>query len=187
MKYTFNTAAKSASLIDFNIMENVESLDTYTLRFFLLKPHSTFINYLISIGIVSKHVHGDTYAEQPIGFGSFKFIQWDKGQHLIVEPNPDYYGLKYEFNKITFLFLSEDAALAAAKAGQVHMAQIPASFAKQNVSGMRLYSLESVDNRGIMFPFVKSGAKTEDGLPIGNDVTADLAIRRAGNTSIYSM
>jgi peptide/nickel transport system substrate-binding protein len=49
---------------------------------------------------------------------------------------------------------------------------------------MRLLALDSVDNRGIMFPFVPAGGQTKDGHPVGNDVTADLAIRRAVNTAI---
>ena len=49
---------------------------------------------------------------------------------------------------------------------------------------MRLEKVKSVDNRGIVFPYVKSGAVTKDGLPIGNDVTADPAIRHAINIAV---
>ena len=64
------------------------------------------------------------------------------------------------------------------------VAAIPASFSKQQVPGMRLEVVKSVDNRGIVFPYVKSGDVTEDGLPIGNDVTADPAIRHAINIAV---
>lgn len=184
VEYTFDTASKSGSVIDLNVMEMVEATDTFVVKFFLKQPQSTFINSLISTGIVPKHAHGDGYSEQPIGSGPFKFVQWDKGQQLIVEVNPEYYGTKPSFKKLTFLFLSEDAAFAAAKAGQVDMAQIPAAFARQNVPGMKILSLESVDNRGIMFPFVEPGDETVDGFPIGNHVTADIAIRKAINIAI---
>ena len=49
---------------------------------------------------------------------------------------------------------------------------------------MRLLAVDSVDNRGILFPMVPSGQKTEDGHPIGNDVTADIAIRKVINVAI---
>ena len=49
---------------------------------------------------------------------------------------------------------------------------------------MKLEAVKTVDNRGIVFPFVKSGNFTEDGLPIGNDVTADPAIRHAINIAV---
>ncbi|MFZ5591953.1 MAG: ABC transporter substrate-binding protein, partial [Bacillota bacterium] len=86
--------------------------------------------------------------------------------------------------KVTFLFLSEDAAFAAARAGQVDVAAVPHMFAKQSVPGMRLVAVKSVDNRGIMFPTVPSGQKTKDGRPVGNDVTADPAVRRAINLAV---
>ena len=49
---------------------------------------------------------------------------------------------------------------------------------------MRLEAIESIDNRGIMFPYVKSGGRTEEGYPIGNNVTSDISIRRAINVAI---
>ena len=184
VEYTFDTAAKSGSVIDLNVMESVKAVDEYTVEFTLKQVQSTFINLLLTTGIVPKHAHGKGYAENPIGSGPFKFVQWDKGQQLIVEANPLYYGAEPYFKKVTFLFLAEDAAFAAAKAGNVDMAYIPPAFSKQQVPGMRLVALESVDNRGIMFPYVKSGEKTGDGLDVGNDVTADAAIRQAINVAV---
>ena len=45
-------------------------------------------------------------------------------------------------------------------------------------------SVKTVDNRGIMFPAVPTGKKTSDGLDLGNDITADPAIRKAINIAI---
>ncbi|MDZ4063828.1 MAG: ABC transporter substrate-binding protein, partial [Coriobacteriia bacterium] len=113
------------------------------------------------------------------------FVQWDKGQQLIVEANPEYYGSKPAFKKITFLFLAEDAAFAAAKAGQVDVAVIPSSFASQGADGMNVVPVDSVDNRGVGFPMVPDeGKKTADEYPIGNDVTSDKAIRLAVNYAV---
>lgn len=184
VKYTFETAAKSGSVVDLQKLKKVEAIDEHTVKFTLKEPRSTFIHSLITTGIVPKHAHDKDYAEHPIGSGPYRLVQWDKGQQLIVELNPYYYGTKPFFKKLTFLFLSEDAAFAAAKAGKVDIAYIPAAFGKEKVPGMRLESIQTVDNRGIMFPFVPSGKKTKDGNPIGNDVTADAAIRRAINVAI---
>ena len=112
---------------------------------------------LVATGIVPKHAYGADYAENPIGSGPYQFVQWDKGQQLIVKANPEYYDKKPYFKKLTFLFLSEDAAFAAAKAGDVDVASIPAAFSNQKVPGMKLEAVKTVDNRGIVFPFVKSG------------------------------
>ncbi|MCM3652597.1 ABC transporter substrate-binding protein [Metabacillus litoralis] len=184
VKFTFETALNNGSVVDLNVLEKVEAADEYTVKFTLKEAQSTFINSLVVTGIVPKHAYGKDYAENPIGSGPYQLVQWDKGQQLIVKANPEYYDKKPYFQKITFLFLSEDATYAAAQAGEVDVAAIPASLSKQQVAGMRLEAVKTVDNRGIVFPFVKSGNVTEDGLPIGNDVTADSAIRHAINIAV---
>ncbi|MHA6484824.1 ABC transporter substrate-binding protein [Paenibacillus sp. strain BS8-2] len=183
VKYTFEKAGSSGAAIDLTNLKGIE-LSGNEIAFKLDKPQSTFANELASIGIVPAHAHGADYASHPIGSGPFKLVQWDRGQQLIVEANPDYYGDKPSFQSITFLFLSEDAALASAKAGTVDMAYIPSAYSDQKVAGMRLESLQTVDNRGIVFPMVQPGSTTEEGYPIGNEVTADLAIRQAINLAI---
>ena len=67
------------------------------------------------------------YREQPIGSGPYTFVQWDKGQQLIVKANPDYYGDQPYFKKLTFLFLEEDAALPLQKQGELilYLFQLP--------------------------------------------------------------
>ncbi|MGE6611029.1 ABC transporter substrate-binding protein [Peribacillus sp. NPDC076916] len=182
--FTFETATKNGSVVDLNGMDKVEAINDYTVKFTLKDPQSTFVNSLVGTGIVPKHAYGADYAENPIGSGPYQLVQWDKGQQLIIKVNPEYYGKKSFFKKITFLFLNEDASFAAAQAGKVDLAYIPAAFSNQEVPGMRLESVKTVDNRGIVFPFVKSGDFTEDGLPIGNDVTADPAIRHAINIAV---
>ncbi len=182
--YTFDTASRSGSVIDLNIMGSVTAVDDNTVVFTLKEAQSTFINLLIATGIVPEHAHDKNYPENPIGSGPFRMLQWDKGQQLIIEANPNYYGTAPYFKKLTFLFLEEDAVFAAAKSRQVDMASIPATFASQNMEGMRSVSLSSIDNRGIMFPFLSAQGKTEEGYPIGNDVTSDESIRKAINYAI---
>ncbi|MCM3561593.1 ABC transporter substrate-binding protein [Brevibacillus borstelensis] len=182
--YTYDTASKSGSVIDLTVLKSVEAVDPFTVKFTLVHPQSTFVNILVATGIVPKHAHGEDYAKKPIGSGPYKLVQWDAGQQLIVEANPEYYGPKSAFKKLTFLFLKEDAAYAAAKAGEVDMAFVLPNAAKQQVPGMHLVTVNSVDNRGILFPVVKAGGATKDGAPVGNDVTADIAIRKAINIAI---
>src|SRR5690606_20553359 len=119
--------------------------------FTLKKPNSTFVSHLIGTGIVPKHAYGDGYAENPIGSGPYQFVQWDKGQQVIVEVNDGYYGEMPYFQKLTFVFLSEDASYAAARTGAVDVAYLPSSYSQQSVAGKRLEAIQTVDNRGIMF------------------------------------
>jgi peptide/nickel transport system substrate-binding protein len=146
----------------------------------LNKTDSTFIHKLCDIGIVPEaSYNNETYGENPIGSGPYKFVQWDKGQQVILEINENYYGKMPEFKKITILFLQGDAAFAAAKNGEVDIAEVPLSYANENISDMKSIILDSVDARGISLPTVPEGNKTDDGIAIGNNVTCDENIRKA--------
>ncbi|NJK99492.1 MAG: ABC transporter substrate-binding protein [Spirulinaceae cyanobacterium RM2_2_10] len=183
--YTFNQAAESGGLTDVTVLEEAVALDDTTVELRLKEPQSTFVNRLITLGIVPEHAHGPDYARNPIGSGPYQLVQWDEGQQLIVEANPNYYGETPGIERLVFLFVEEDAAFAAAKAGQAQVASVPQALAVQTIDGMTLYDVTSVDNRGLMFPYVPvTGTTTPDGDPIGNDVTADPAIRQAVNYAI---
>ena len=183
--YTFNKAAESGGLTDVTVLEEAVATDDTTVELRLKQPQSTFVNRLITLGIVPEHAHGPDYARNPIGSGPYQLVQWDEGQQLIVEANPNYYGEAPGIKRLVFLFVEEDGAFAAAKAGQSQVASVPPSLAVQNIDGMTLYDVTSVDNRGLMFPYEPAtGRTTPNGAPIGNDVTADLAIRQAVNFAI---
>ncbi|AKB82806.1 Dipeptide-binding ABC transporter, periplasmic substrate-binding component [Methanosarcina barkeri 3] len=182
--FTFNTAANSSG-VDLSVLKNAVALDNYTVEFKLDDPQATFIHKLVALGIVPEHAYNETYGEHPIGSGPYRFVEWDKGQQAIFEANPDYYGQKPYFKKITLLFMQSDTAFAAAKSGQVDLAEIPSSYANQKVDGMKMVSLSSIDARGITFPMQPdTGKKTENGYSIGNNVTSDPAIRKALNIGI---
>lgn len=183
--FTFNTAANSSGKLDLSMLDNAVALDNYTVEFKLNDPQTTFIHKLAALGIVPEHAYNETYGEHPIGSGPYRFVEWDKGQQAIFEANPNYYGQKPYFKKLTLLFMQPDTAFAAAKSGQVDMAEIPSSYANQKVDGMKIVSLDSIDARGITFPMQPdTGKKTENGYSIGNNVTSDPAIRKALNIGI---
>ena len=113
--FTFNTATNGSGSVDLSMLQIATALDNETVEFKLSDPQSTFINKLAVIGIVPEHAYNENYGQHPIGSGPYKFVQWDKGQQVIFEANPDYYGQKPYFKKLTILFMASDAAFAAAK------------------------------------------------------------------------
>lgn len=178
--FTFETAKASGSVVDLTNMESVEASDDWTVTFKLKKPDSAFVYTVVATGIVPEHAYGPNYGDDPIGSGPFILAQWDKGQQIIMLANEDYYGHISEIKKITVLFMEEDAALAAAKAGQLDVAVTAVSLADQEISGMKLMALKTIDNRGLTLPYIKDEGKVdENGNKIGNNVTSDIAIRRA--------
>ncbi len=183
--YTFNKAAESGGLTDVTVLDQATATDDTHVEFHLKVPQSTFVNRLITLGIVPEHAHGDDYARNPIGSGPYTMVQWDEGQQLIVEANPLYYDDAPAIKRLVFLFTAEDTAFAAIKSGDVQVAAVPQALAVQKVPGARLVVVQSVDNRGLLFlSLPATGETTADGAAIGNDVTSDLAIRQAVNFAL---
>jgi len=183
--FTYNKAAASGGRIDITSMDKAVKIDDYSLELRLKKPDITFIEHLITLGIVPEHIYNGSYSRNPIGSGIYKLVSLQEGEQMIVEENPYYYGKKPAIRSVVFLFLSEDAAFAAAKSGKVDIVAIPQSLAIQKINGMTLHPVQSVDNRGIMLPYISdTGKKTEKGYPIGNNVTSVLSIRKALNLAV---
>ena len=74
-----------------------------------------------------------------------------------MEANPDYYGDEVQMKKVIVLFMEEDAALAAVKAGQGDIAYTSAVYSDEQVDGYQLLVCKSVDSRGISLPRLSTG------------------------------
>ena len=178
--FTFKQAQESQSSLDLSYMVDVEANGEHEVVFTMDAPNSPFINTVAAIGIVPEHAYDQDYANHPIGSGPWKMVEWKKGEQVILERNDDYYGDLPNLKKATILFMEEDAAFTAAKAGQVNVALSSPTHATQEIDGMRIEAVSTLDNRGITLPLSPDeGKTTEDGYPIGNDVTSSQAVRHA--------
>lgn len=187
--FTLNTIRENPKAqADLSVVSAVEAVSDTQVEIHLAKPYNALLYILANIGIVPEHAYGPDYGSRPIGSGRYVLAQWDRGQQAIFEANPSYYGAAPTIERFTVVFMEEDAALAAARSGQVDMAYTSATFADQKIDGFELASYKSVDSRGINLPVIPSGATRtdEDGTvyQAGNDVTANLEVRRAINLAI---
>ncbi len=178
--FTFNTAKRAGSSLDLSFMKEAKVVDADTVEFILNKPTFTFLNTVATTGIVPEHAYSETYGVAPIGSGPYVFVQWNKGEQLILKANKDYYGTVPAIENVILVFMSEDAAFAAVKAGQVDVALTSATLATGDINGYDLKEITSLDNRGFTLPMLPNeGKMTESGYPYGNDVTCNLEIRQA--------
>jgi len=183
--FTFNRAAVAGGKADLSRLEKAVATGQDTVEFYLKGPDSTFESRMATLGIVPAHLYDGDFDRNPVGSGPFVMVSWVEGEQMIAAPNPLYYGEKSHFKRIVFLYGEEDTMFAAAKAGQVDLVVVPPWLGVQKVSGMHVHAVKSVDHRGLMFPTVPdTGKKTEEGAPIGNNVTSDKTIRKAVNMAI---
>ncbi len=183
--FTYNTVKESSSVNDFTMLDQAQALDDTTVVFTMNRPFSIWPYTMAVVGIVPAHAYDPaTYGTNPIGSGRYILKQWDRGQQVILEANPDYYGEKPAMEQVTILFMEEDAAFLAAQAGQVDVAYTSATYSMETVEGYSLASYASVDNRGFNLPAVPAGEVNENGVPVGNDFTSDVLVRRALNIGV---
>lgn len=189
--FTYNSAAKGGGKIDMGNFVSAKVLSPTEVAITLSAPQSTFVNVLGSLGIVSKRDYDPKrYAREPVGAGPYRLVSFLPGQQLVVEANPYYAGGNNDFKRLVFVFIDEESAYAAAQSSQLDVVRIAPSLAPTVPASLKLWVRPSVENRGIVFPIPAASKRGEEvkkdakGYPIGNDVTSDVAVRRAINYAI---
>lgn len=182
--FTYNTVKETSSVNDFTMLDHAEAADDTTVIFHMTRPFSIWLYTMAEVGILPEHAYDSaTYGTEPVGSGRYILKQWDKGQQVILEANPDYYGEAPKMKQVTILFMEEDAAFLAAQSGQVDLAYTSATYSEEEVDGYTLAAYESVDNRGLNLPAVSETTDSE-GRTLGNDFTSDVLVRRAINIGV---
>lgn len=182
--FTYNNAKDQVVEADFSMLDSVEAVDDTTAVFHLNKPYSVFAYLAAVVGIVPENAYdAATYGENPIGSGQYMLKQWDRGEQVILEANPDYYGEEPNIKTVTVVFMDEEASYAAAQAGEVDVAYTAPNYTQNPIDGYNITSYKSEDIRGIILPcepegstYVDSSGETQS---CGDDVTSILSVRQA--------
>ena len=82
---------------DDSVIESVDVVDEYTVRFNLKEPQGPFVKNLTmspfaiaSPAAIKKNV--DNFWQEPVGTGPYKFVQWEKNSQVRVKTNDDWWG-----------------------------------------------------------------------------------------------
>lgn len=174
--------------VDLSKMASVEAEGDYTVKITLTEPYSPFLDETAQVGIVPSDAYdSETFDEMPIGTGAWKVVQYDAEQQLIVEANEDYFDGAPNIKKVTFVDMDNEAAFSNAKSGQLDIVMVQPNYAAETIDGMHVETLETMDVRNISLPCqTEQTAETPDGekVEIGDNATADIAVRKALNIGI---
>ncbi|HEY0525267.1 MAG TPA: ABC transporter substrate-binding protein [Stellaceae bacterium] len=113
-------------------LEAVETPDMLTavFRYAQPMPLDLLLRALCDLGYIApRHVFEGTNVLEnpantaPIGTGPFKFVQYERGQYVIAERNPNYWRKEYPYlDRVVWRFILDKAAAAAAlETGQVQL------------------------------------------------------------------
>jgi peptide/nickel transport system substrate-binding protein len=119
------------------LLAGIDAPDDGTVIFRFKQPYAPLLQQLnvIEAPIVAKHVYEGSDPQtnpanlKPVGTGPFKFVEYQKGQKVTLERNPDYFkpGLPY-LDKLTFSIIPQDATrVLAFETGEVDYIGVPGS------------------------------------------------------------
>ena len=117
-------AQKSYLRDRFKGISQVQVLDEYTVRLKTEKPNPVLLERLTNLAILPvRYVKekGDAYiAKNPVGTGPYHFVEWLRGQRLVVEAHPGYWGPEPAVKTLVFRpILDVGTAIAEMLAGTV--------------------------------------------------------------------
>ncbi|MGH9333511.1 MAG: ABC transporter substrate-binding protein, partial [Vicinamibacteria bacterium] len=99
----------------------VEAIDPRTVAFTLEKPYAPLLSYL-DVGIVPRG------ATAPVGTGPYRLKRWDRGSKIVLEANPDFWGVRPGIEAIEMVIVPDNTARAQAfEAGDLDLIQSPLS------------------------------------------------------------
>ena len=104
--FTYNTVKETSSVNDLTMLDYAEAQNDTTVIFHMTRPFSIWAYTMAIVGIIPEHAYDSaTYGSDPIGSGRYILKQWDRGQQVILEANPDYYGEAPRMQQVTILFM----------------------------------------------------------------------------------
>ncbi len=113
-------------------MDHWEIVDNYTINVYTEGLYSPFLRSVVDVPLACKayyeSVDENTFAQQPVGCGPYKFVSHNQGDSFVIEAFEDYYGGAPEIKKVTFKVIADAASMSIGlQAGQIDFAEIDAS------------------------------------------------------------
>ena len=165
-------------------IKSVETPDDHTIAFHLNQPYPEFLNPYYGVGPRCSYVvkkadwEGTDYFTnpnnlKPIGSGPFKFVEWVKGSHIILERWGDYWGEKPAVERIVYRIITDPTAMALAfENGEVDW--VPYTLAAPDVE-----RLNSPAGKEAAFHGVPCGDSIGLRFNHRKKIFQDIAVRRA--------
>nr|WP_027872144.1 ABC transporter substrate-binding protein [[Eubacterium] cellulosolvens] len=169
--------------VDLTKLASVKADGDYKVEFTLTEPYSPFLDITAMQQIVPSDAYdGEAFNEAPIGTGAYKVAQYDANQQIILQVNDQYWDNTPDIEQVNIIKMDQDTAYSNAVSGQLDVVMVSSTYINENIKGMSLHKLETMDVRNISLPTLpEQKMKDSKGneYEVGNKVTSDLAVRKA--------
>ena len=169
--FTYNTVKSSSSVNDFTMLDFAEAADDTTVVFHMTRPFSIWPYTMAIVGIVPEHAYDPTtYGANPIGSGRYELVQWDRGQQVILEANPDYQLGRPGFDRLVITVIDKSNLLTSLIAGDLDYYAFGGNVSVEDAEVARAAGLEVLEGT-VPNSFYE--------LMLNNETIPSAAVRRA--------
>lgn len=117
LERVLNEQQKSPQRGNISAISTVTAIDPYTVEIKTKEPYNLLPHRLFYLSIVPpkylQEVGDQGFAEKPVGTGPYKFVEWVKGDKIVLEANPNYFKGAPKIGKVTFRVIPEVATQIA--------------------------------------------------------------------------
>jgi oligopeptide transport system substrate-binding protein len=114
-------------------LDSINAVDRYTVQITLAEPFAPFISILglPHLTIVPKEEierAGAAFANSPVGTGPFRFVQWKRGEEIVLEANEQYFRGRPSLDRVRFVIFpgtNESEMIRAFERGELEDSPIP--------------------------------------------------------------
>ncbi|MEY8365557.1 ABC transporter substrate-binding protein [Anaerovoracaceae bacterium 41-7] len=144
-------------------LDHYDIVDAHTIKIYTTHVYAPFLTSMSDLYIASKKyyesVDENTFAQEPIGCGPYKFVSHDIGDKAVFEAYDGYYQGEAPIKKVTWKVISDVASMGMAiQTGEIDFAEIDASV-KSTLEGVDSVKLLDVDQT--TFGFVAMNTEKE--------------------------
>ncbi|MDE0485197.1 MAG: ABC transporter substrate-binding protein [Candidatus Poribacteria bacterium] len=114
-------------------IDRITALDDFTVQIHLKTPYAPFLSTMASSenAIVSPAAvahFGESFANNPVGTGPFKFVQWDRNDQIVLTANHTHWAGKPEIDRLIFRSIPDNSErYMELQEGNIHIMEFPNS------------------------------------------------------------
>lgn len=168
--------------LPFEIVEEVNKIDDYTVEIILSEPYAPFITITAQFEMLPEHILKDVpvadlgtqrfNTKEPIGTGPFKFKEWREGEYIELTANEDYFHGKPKLDSIIYKIVPDmNTLMAQLQVGDINLTSISPEY---------MQTAQNLEDKGIIN--LSSGASNAweyIGYNLRNDLFKDKSVRQA--------
>ncbi|HWV25290.1 MAG TPA: ABC transporter substrate-binding protein [Thermomicrobiales bacterium] len=182
-------------------LASYSKIDDHTLELVSFTPSAVFLNKTaLLFEILPKHIWGDIAASEfptdagstgqdptrVVASGPFRFVEWQMGDHLTLERNPNYWDQENAATLDRYIFdvkKEDTTVISALKTGESDVCQVPATFARELEASNPELQIAQVDTASFTFYVLN---QNPDRSPLFTDVRVRQAMYYAIDRDVYA-